>query len=141
MIAVLIVAAILVLCSVSDIKTREIGILMPPAIALVAIVDCLIRGRLAEGIVTSIVVFAVLMIISLVSKQAIGYGDVALLSACAVLMPAASVMLMVSSAMLIASVLTLAVIAVRRVKGKNTKEKLSVPFVPYITAGFLLTLI
>ena len=141
MLTAVLITLILVICSVSDVKSREIGILMPPAVAVIALIHSAQLGRLKESLITSFAVFSLLMLISLISKQALGLGDVAILSACSVYVKSASVILMISSAMVIASVVTIGIIAVGKLLKKRSAKQISIPLVPYITAGFLLTLV
>lgn len=131
---------VLIICSVSDVRSREIGIEMPIILAAIALVHSALNGTVQQSLIVSTGTFVVLMILSLLSKQAIGLGDVAVLSACAVFTTVYSIVLVFSLAILFATIVTIMKMLTREAKQKKISI-VSIPFIPYITAGFVLMLV
>ena len=131
----------LVICSVSDIKNREIPIIMPIVLSLVAFMFTVQNNVLIKNLKASLLVFVILVLISLISRQALGFGDVAVLSACTLFSGIISVTLIISVSIMLSTIITLIVMAYKRFFKNNSDKRISIPLMPYITVGFVFTLI
>lgn len=131
----------LVICSVFDIKSREIPIIMPIVLSLVAFMFTVQNNVLIKNLKASLVIFVILVFISLISRQALGLGDVAVLSACTLFSGIISVALIISVSMMLSTIITLIIMAYKRFFKNNSDKRISIPLMPYITVGFVFTLI
>ena len=131
----------LVICSVSDVKSREIPIIMPIVLSLVAFMFTVQNNVLIKNLKESLVIFIILVFISLISRQALGLGDVAVLSACTLFSGIISVALIISVSMMLSTIITLIIMAYKRFFKNNSDKRISIPLMPYITVGFVFTLI
>ncbi len=128
---------ILLICSVQDVKTREISVVTPVVLAAVGIGYEIMRNNFLPSVGRSAVIFGILMLISFFSKESLGYGDVAVISACSVVLGVVGTVLMLSVTLMLSTVGVLAKMCKGRLK--EGKKVLSVPLIPYITVGFLLS--
>lgn len=132
----LVFVAILVKISVDDIKKREISVWSPVILATVGILYRIFQKGILWALGVSTVTFVVLMLLSFLSKQALGYGDVAVICGCSVILGGLGTCLMLSVTLVLSTISAVVKVLKRR---KQTKTPLEIPLVPYITAGFVLS--
>lgn len=127
------VAAVMLLCTIADIKKKEISIWLFGVLGLVVIVGGFtvdsIRGyRMAAGIIPGIL----LVILAKITEQSIGYGDGIILAEIGFITGVGRCTLILAAAMALAAFFSLGVLVIKKVD-----KRYRIPFVPFMTISYV----
>ncbi len=129
-------AAVMTVCSVVDIKKKEISICFFVLLGIISSIGCFLNsGKISVMTILGVVPGMLLMVIAKITDQCIGYGDGIILAEIGLLTGVGKCMLILALALAVAGVFSLGIVVVKRV---NRKYK--IPFVPFLTIAYLLVL-
>ena len=146
---IIIAFLLLIICSYTDLKERSISlkllaVFLMSTIALYVFcycysenIECLDRFLLyeicPENIFYAVIPGGILLIISVVSKEAIGFGDGYLLVVLGVMVGCVRLSCIICISMLMVSVIGIIGIAVKKWNKNN-----ALPYVPFLLSGFMV---
>ena len=123
-------------CSYTDIKRKEIKVFPTITICAISIIACLIllfKNRLEPmNFLLSFAPGFILVFISFITKENIGYGDSIILGLCSISTNLWSGIFIILISFICSALYSLFLL----IKGKSGKE--TIPFVPFIFIGYFL---
>ncbi len=127
------VAAVMVVCAVIDIKKKELSLKWFVLLGFFALVGC-VSGQGQEGVMTAagILPGVLLLILARITEQSIGYGDGILLAELGLLTGIGKCTLILAAALAMAGVFSLGMIVIKKVD-----RRYKIPFVPFLTIAYL----
>lgn len=132
----MVVAAVMIICTIADIKKKEISIWLFVVLGIWTLIGCVICGeQRGYMIVAGIVPGILLIILSKVTDQSIGYGDGIILAEIGLITGAGKCMLILAAALAMAGVFSLVLVVVKKVD-----KRYKIPFVPFMTAAYVAVL-
>jgi leader peptidase (prepilin peptidase)/N-methyltransferase len=130
---------ILMICSIKDIKEKEIpnkviitGILLGLAVCTMSFDTEIVL----DSVITCVITGFILYLVSMVTKGGIGMGDMKLMAVCGLFLGFSQ-----TTAVLLISLLLTGVIGIIYILLKKASLKSAIPFAPFITAGFVINLL
>lgn len=130
---------ILMICSIKDIKEKEIpnkviitGILLGLAVCTISF-DTEI---LLDSVITCVITGFILYLVSMATKGGLGMGDMKLMAVCGLFLGFSQ-----TTSVLLISLLLTGVIGIGYILLKKASLKSTIPFAPFITAGFVINLL
>lgn len=128
-----IVGIIMLICTLADIKKKEISIWLFVVLGIATIFGCIACAEqkgymLAAGIIPGIL----LAILARITEESIGYGDGIILAEIGLLTGAGKCMLILAIALAMAGVFSLGIVIIKKVD-----KRYKIPFVPFLTAAYL----
>lgn len=122
----------LLFCGTIDLKTKKVyQSLCIINYGLANAIKLFINKVDLDSVAGGLILCGMLFIISLVTKEAIGQGDVLILLALSGILNVITTMQIFFMALILCSVFSLAMLLKRKVRGKDT-----VPFVPFLFVGY-----
>lgn len=122
----------LLICGAIDLKTKKVyQSLCIINYGVATVIKLFINETDLPAIAGGLIVCGALLIISLVTKEAIGQGDVLILLALSGILNFKNTIEIFFMALFLCSFFSLAILLMRKVKGKDT-----VPFVPFLFVGY-----
>lgn len=133
MIVYVAVAAVMVVCTIADIKKKEISVWLFGFLGLIVIMGCFVPEIPkwyipAAGVIPGIL----LIILAKITEQSIGYGDGIILAEIGLITGVGRCMLILATALALAGVFSLGILVVKRVD-----KKYRIPFVPFLTMAYV----
>ena len=131
-----IILVFLVLCSISDLRSKKISTVLLQVMSFVVVVFALKCGKqtvldVAGGILIGILFF----LVSKYTKEAIGYGDSWLMSLLGIYLGGIHLLEVVVAAFFLACMVSLVGIV-----WKHWKKTVTLPFVPFLTIAYLVVI-
>ena len=128
-----VVAAVMVVCTIADIKKKEISVWLFGLLGLIVIVGCFALESpkwymLAAGVIPGIL----LIILAKITEQSIGYGDGIILAEIGLITGVGRCMLILATALALAGIFSLVILVIKRVD-----KKYRIPFVPFLTKAYV----
>lgn len=121
-------------CSITDLKTKKVYQSVCIMNYIVAVIVRLVLSQMSfKAFVEGIVLSGTLFIISIFTKQAIGYGDVLVILALTAILKAQYVVEILVLSLLICCIFSIILLLIKRVNIKST-----LPFVPFLLASTLV---
>jgi leader peptidase (prepilin peptidase)/N-methyltransferase len=136
----LLTVAVLVLCSITDIRCRRIERRILAAYGMFIVAGHLVGNKeggiilIMEDWMAGMIPGVFCMVISLLSHQALGYGDSILITLCGLSIGLSDCLSILFTAFFCAGIVGLQMLVMRR---KSRKYEL--PFVPFLLLGMLLS--
>ncbi len=127
------VAAVMVVCTIADIKKKEISVWLFGILGLIVMVGCFVLETprwymLAAGVIPGIL----LMILAKITEQSIGYGDGIILAEIGLITGVGRCMLILAAALALAGVFSLGILVIKKVD-----KRYRIPFVPFLTMSYV----
>lgn len=138
----IVLAAVVLLASVYDIRYREFPAVLVAVTYLVSFLKVLCSGDIKNHIALGLAVTAIFFLISLISHSRLGMGDALMIGALSLSGSIYDVMMIVTVS--VAMSLSAIPIAYLTYAVRNRKKEIgeiSVPMIPFILIGFVLSLI
>lgn len=127
----------LLVCAVIDLKTKRVYQNVCVINYMAAIGIKLLLGDIdAKSFGLGIVLCVVLLIISIITKEAIGQGDVLIILTLTGILKIGNVLEIIFISLLVCSVFSMAMLLIKKMKLKNV-----IPFVPFLFIGHILWII
>ena len=128
-----VVAAVMVVCTIADIKKKEISLWLFGILGISVIVGCFVLGNQkwymsAAGVIPGIL----LIILAKITGQSIGYGDGIILAEVGLITGVGRCMLILAVALALAGVFSLGILVIKKVD-----KRYRIPFVPFLTIGYV----
>lgn len=135
-ISILILYIYLIICTISDIKTKKINLKLSLIFLFIGlfIFSFFIKADMKILLYNLLSGISVLFV-SLFTKGAIGAGDAIILIIMSFYMPSASLLIILFFSLLMASIVSVALII------KKYSRKYALPFAPFITLGYTIFLL
>jgi len=135
-ITILILYIYLILCTISDIKTKKINLKLSLVFLLLGffIYPFFIKSDI-KILLYNLLPGICILLVSLFTKGAIGAGDAVILIIMSFYMPSASILIILFFSLLMASVIAVTLII------KKYSRKYALPFAPFITLGYTIFLL
>ena len=133
MIVYVAVAAVMVVCTIADIKKKEISVWLFGFLGLIVIMGCFVPEIPkwyipAAGVIPGIL----LIILAKITEQSIGYGDGIILAEIGLITGVGRCMLILATALALAGIFSLVILVIKRVD-----KKYRIPFVPFLTMAYV----
>ena len=128
-----IVGGIMLICTLMDIKKKEISIWLFMIFGITTIFGCIVCAEqkgylLAAGIIPGIL----LAVLAKITEQSIGYGDGIILAEIGLLTGIGKCMLILAVALALAGIFSLGIVVIKKVD-----KRYKIPFVPFLTIAYL----
>lgn len=126
----------LVICSVTDIRRREISLPVVAGFLVAGIIYRGYRGMWWQGLFELIMRFApglIMLVVSLFRKEDIGIGDAVLVIATGYTLGAVRNIYMLMAAAVVSGIYSVIMLVLKKMKKGDT-----LPFVPFLLAGCIL---
>lgn len=137
MISRLTVGVMLTVLSVADIKKRQISLLEVFLIAGYGIIAAVMTGGLHfPDLIGGVAIGGALLVLSLVSRKAIGPGDGLLMCATGILLGFKDNAAVLFVGLIICAVFSLVLLILKKAKGTT-----AVPFIPFLTASYWIVIL
>ena len=128
-----IVLLFLLLCSISDLRTRKISTMLLVIMSLFMVLLCLFFKRQGGGeIVGGVLIGIVFWLISKYSNETIGYGDSWIISLMGIYLGGICMLEIVVTAFFLTGFVSLMGIVF-----KKWKNSVTLPFIPFLTVSYL----
>ncbi|SEG35163.1 leader peptidase (prepilin peptidase) / N-methyltransferase [Butyrivibrio sp. Su6] len=131
---------LLLLSAFSDIRKKEISIWIVICMALLSLSDgaiALFNGkRTIDDLIVCIVPGVIMMLLALLSRQSIGYGDGLIILAIGMTFGISKLAVGIAIALFTSGIMSIFLIAIRKAKRNDT-----FPFVPFIFAGMVVSVL
>lgn len=131
---------LLLLSAFSDIRKKEISLWIVICMALLSLSDgaiALFNGkRTIEDLIVCIVPGVIMMLLALLSRQSIGYGDGLIILAIGMTFGISKLAAGIAIALFTSGIMSIFLIAIRKAKRNDT-----FPFVPFIFAGMVVSVL
>lgn len=129
-------AAVMTVCSIADIKRKEISIRFFVILGSIAVIGCFLNsGQINFMVVAGVVPGICMIIISKITDQSIGYGDGIILTEIGLLTGIGKGMLILAVALAVAGVFSLGMVVIKKVN-----KRYKIPFVPFLTIAYILVI-
>ena len=128
----IVTAVLLLITSLCDIKEKAIPVITPVLIAVAGAVYAVFCDP--SAFIRMLVIGIVFFLIACVSRQSIGYGDVAVVTGLALIVDFCSFILLLSTAFFLCGIYSV----IMKIK---SGEKAEIAFVPFISIGYFLALL
>lgn len=130
------VTAVMLVCTIVDIKKKEISIWLFGLLGIIVIIGYIALGNqkgymLAAGVIPG----ALLIVLAKITEQSIGYGDGIILAEIGIVTGVGKCMLILAVALAIAGVFSLGIVIIKKVD-----KKYKIPFIPFLTMAYLAVL-
>lgn len=126
----------LIVLSCMDLRTRKIPWIPVVILGMVVFVYRIWSGISLAEVAAGVIPGGVLLLVSAVTEESIGYGDGLVLLVLGLFCGVAETVAVLGMALLLASVLSMVLLALKRA-GRKTK----LPFLPCLCSGYLLFLL
>lgn len=126
----------LIVLSGMDLRTKKIPLMPVLVLGVVFFVYRMWNGVPLLDVAVGVIPGGILLLVSAITEESIGYGDGLVLLVLGVLCGATKAVAVFGMALLLAAVLSMVLLALKRV-GRKTE----LPFLPCLCAGYLLFLV
>lgn len=128
------VAVVMLICTVADIRRKEISVWLFVILGITAITGYIVCAE-QKGwmLIVGMVPGMLMLILAKITEQSIGYGDGIILVEIGVVTGVGKCMLVLAAALAMAGLFSLGIIVIKRVD-----KKYKIPFVPFLTAAYLI---
>lgn len=133
LVRIIILISFLFICTVTDFRTKKISVAVCIAYTIVGLILKIVLGQ--YEFIASALPCLVLGLVSKLSNECVGYGDVMVLLVMSLYMDVYEIMCVILTAFFIAAIYSAIVVVFYRKKGSTT-----IPFVPFILMTVLLTI-
>ena len=131
---------LLLLSAFSDIRKKEISLWLVISMAFLSLSDgaiALFNGkRTIEDLIVCIVPGVIMMLLALLSRQSIGYGDGLIILAIGMTFGISKLAVGIAIALFTSGIMSIFLIAIRKAKRNDT-----FPFIPFIFAGMVVSVL
>lgn len=135
-IASLLLAVIMIICAIVDIKKKEIPVWIFVILGITALTGSIWNGgyefyKMAAGVVPGILLLG----LARITEQSIGYGDGIILAEIGCMTGAGSCMVILAGALALAGIFSMGMLIVKKVD-----KKYRIPFIPFLTMVYIIVL-
>lgn len=128
------VAVVMLFCTVADIRKKEISVWLFLILGITAIVGYIVCTKQKGWMfIVGILPGMLMLVLAKITEQSIGYGDGIILAEIGVVTGAGKCMLILAAALAMAGLFSLGIVVIKRVD-----KKYKIPFVPFLTAAYLI---
>jgi len=127
------VALVMIICTIADIKRKEVSVWLFVLLGITTIIGCILCGeQRGYMIVAGVVPGILLVILAKITEQSIGYGDGIILAEIGLITGVGKCMLILAAALAMAGIFSLAIVVIKKVDKRH-----KIPFVPFMTAAYM----
>lgn len=119
-----------VVCSVFDIRRKEVPVLLVGVFGLLALIAAIIRKSELYPLLYSFIPGAAMLALSLCTRESIGYGDGLIVLVLGVFLGLGQCWAVVLSGLILSAAAGLVLLIFHKVNGKTR-----IPFIPFLAAG------